>query len=138
MIPIDSELNALERLYGEVEARLDRQYQTILAGSPPDPVEERKAARLEQKLVEAETRIARLVGERVAAVDGGSETASRAAQLKKRAQRLMDLIERNMAHYRQDRAATRESLRELDRGTRYLDSVREKRENQPKFIDSRE
>jgi len=138
MIPIDSELDALEILYEEVEARLDGQYQSILAGSPPDPVEERKAAGLERRVVEAESRIARLASEGGAAVTGSGQTASRAARLRMRAQHLMDLMERNMAHYRHIRAAACESLRELDRGTRYLDSVREKRENQPKFIDARE
>ena len=138
MTSMDSELNSLESMYGELEAGLDRQYQSILGGSPPDPMEDRKTARLEQPLGDAETRIARLVKERGSVVDDGGKTKCRAAELRKRAQSLTCLIERNMEQCRQFQAATRDALQELDRGTRYLDSVREKSKNQPKFIDSRE
>jgi hypothetical protein len=140
MRDITKDLQGLEGLYLALESRLEKQYQDLLAHRFPNSDEEREAAALERRILEAEKHLARLSS--TGGMDALALRAQRsaitacAASLKKRAQHLLELLGRNAAQCVQLQSAAQAGLRELQRGGQFLQSVRGYRENQPKFLDS--
>jgi len=139
---LESELHGLEKLYQSLEIRLDKQSQDLLGNCFPEAEEAAEAARLHQQILEAETRLTQLVPVSrdsipLSVAERGTITAC-AAALRQRAHHLLEIIERNAAQCRQFQSAAQSGLQELQRGGQFLQSVRGYRENQPKFLDSRQ
>jgi hypothetical protein len=142
MISIDLEWDGIEALYQAFESRLDKQFQDLLANRFPSAEEESEASRLDGFILEAEKTLTRLASNgcnhALSSCQEEDPFAIRASSLRKRANHLLELIERNAAQCRQLQSAARSALQELQRGGQFLHSVRGYRENQPRFVDSRQ
>jgi len=140
MSPVEQDFQNVETLYRALELRLERQYQDLLAHRYNDSDGEAEDAELQRRLLEAEKLLAkssslRMVKSVVPATTGPS-TVRGAISLRKQAQHLLELVERNVAQCVQLQNAARCGLQELQRGERFLQGVRGYRENQPRFFDS--
>jgi len=106
----------------------------------PDSVEDADATRLSGRIRETEAQIAQLLQARQQIAPPSAERNTdhrRADLLRGRMHHLLEIIERNAAQCRQLQREAQDALRELQRGGQFLQGVRGYRENQPKFLDSR-
>ncbi len=141
MLPFDTELRNLEILYDALERELEFQYHH-LTGNPPaaNPGQQEPADIIEQ-VVQAGWRFANLAGKGNCTLDAGEcgpEVTARAALLRGRLHRLLDLVARNAAAYEQMRSGAQESIQKLRQGSQFLHSVRGSGGYQPRFFDARE
>jgi hypothetical protein len=137
---LESELENLARLYESLECRLEKQFRDFAENRFPEAREETEYASLQHNILDAETRLARIVAQVESSLsrtgaDRDTITAQ-AATLRRHAHHLLEIIERNAAQCRQFQSAAQSGLQELLRGGKFLQSVRGYRENQPKFLDS--
>ncbi len=137
---VEKGLQSLETLYLALESHLEAQYQDLLAQRLPDSPGKAEAADLERRLLEAETLLSGSSSH-----DGMNPVAPDVERVWKtagvtgltaRVQHLLELVKRNAAQCAQLQSLARKSLQELQRGERYLQSMRGYRENQPRFFDS--
>jgi len=142
MHAIDEELQHLEVVCNRLEIGLEKQYQRLKLGLFPDAADDGETARLAEHLRSAEDQFARLLRSRdddsMLPAPEGSQTAARAPRMRMHALQLLALIERNAALCHELQRVSRDALRELQAGGQFLQSVRDCRENRPRYLDARQ
>ena len=134
------EIQRAQQLYQDLEARLQSQQKRLRSRwADPDDAGEIPLIEDIAPILELESRLAHLVrAASTAAPDVARTQALRTCfeRLRTQIQRLLAISLENESILREARTVSHRLIQELNRGAKYIQSVRGPRETQPRFVDS--